>query len=116
MFYVNLFEMFMIGRDINAKDSIVHLIFSTLWHLWIFFRNIRMGWLLQINVDATYRNWRIFNFIRHVNNHVCWTVIPETESRGGLLSPKPTARGVLPEVQIFLDVLCEITEMYRFLL
>jgi hypothetical protein len=30
-----LFETFLIGRDINAKDDIVYLNFSSLWHLLI---------------------------------------------------------------------------------
>ena len=88
-FHFDLFEPFVIGRELNADEDIVYLDFSTIWHLCNFLRNIEAGWLLQVNGDATYKVcWRgvaLFcigvNSILHINNPVCWTVIPETESK-----------------------------------
>jgi hypothetical protein len=64
-------------------------IFSTLWHLLNFLRNIAAGWLMQLFGDVAYKIcWRSVaiysidvNSIPHVNNPVCFTVIPETESK-----------------------------------
>ena len=88
-FHFNLYEPFVIGRDLNARDDIVYLNFSTIWHLCNFLRNIAAGWLLQINGDATYKVCRrgvaIYcigvNSIPHINNPVCFAVIPESESK-----------------------------------
>ncbi len=52
-FHFDLFEPFIIGRELNAKDVIVYLKFSSIWHLLNFFRNIAAGLLLQLNGDAT---------------------------------------------------------------
>ncbi len=58
-FHFNLFEPFVIGRDLNPKDDIVYITFSTIWHLCNFLCNIGAGWLLQVNGDATYKVcWR----------------------------------------------------------
>ncbi len=54
-FHFDLFEPFVIGRDLNAKDDIVYLKFSSIWHLLNFLRNLAAGWLLQLNGDATYK-------------------------------------------------------------
>ncbi len=88
-FHFNLFEPFVIGRDLKAKDDIVYLNFSSIWHLCNFLRNLAAGWLLQINGDGTYKVCRrgvaIYcigvNSIPHINNPVCWAVIPESESK-----------------------------------
>ncbi len=78
-FHFDLFEPFVIGRDLNAKDDIVYLKFS-MWHLLNFLRNIATGWLLQLNGDATYKVCRCgvalysigVNSIPHVNNPDCF--------------------------------------------
>jgi hypothetical protein len=83
-----LFEAFVIGRDIDAKDDIVYFNFSSLWHLLNVLRNIAAGWLLHVNWDASYKKCRntvaLFsigvNSLGHVNNPVCFAIIPETES------------------------------------
>jgi hypothetical protein len=88
-FHFDLFEPFVIGRDLNAKDDIVYLNFSSIWHLLNFLRNLAAGWLLQLNGDATYKVCRRgvalysigVNSIPHVNNPVCFAVIPEVESK-----------------------------------
>jgi hypothetical protein len=54
-FHFNLFEPFVTGWDLNAKDDIVYITFSTIWHLCNFLRNIGGGWLLQLNDDTTYK-------------------------------------------------------------
>jgi hypothetical protein len=41
-FHFNLFEPFVIGRDLNAQDDIVYITFSTIWHLLNFLRNIAL--------------------------------------------------------------------------
>ncbi len=46
-FHFNLFEHFVIGRDLNPKDDIVYITFSMIWHLCNFLCNIEAGWLLQ---------------------------------------------------------------------
>jgi hypothetical protein len=88
-FHFNLFEPFVIGRDLNAQDDIAYLTFSTIWHLSNFLRNIAAGWILQVNADATYKVCRrgvaLFsigvNSVPHVNNPVCWAITPEIESK-----------------------------------
>ena len=39
-FHFKLFEPFVIGRDLKAKDDIVYLNFSSSWHLLNFLRNM----------------------------------------------------------------------------
>ena len=88
-FHFNLFEPFVISKSLKAKDDIVYLNFSSIWHLCNFLRNLGAGWLLQINGDATYKVCRrgvaIYvigvNSIPHVSNPVCFAVIPEVESK-----------------------------------
>lgn len=88
-FHFKLFEPFGIGQDLKAKNDIVYLNFSTLWHLLYFLRNIAAAWLMEIFGDATYKVCRrgvaIYsigvNSIPHVNNPVCFAVIPEYESK-----------------------------------
>jgi hypothetical protein len=90
-FHFNLFELFVIGWDLNPKDDMVYITFSTIWHLLNFLRNIGAGWLLQVNGGATYNMCRrsvamlslggTVNSIGHVNNPVCWAIIPESESK-----------------------------------
>jgi len=88
-FHFNLFEPFVIGRDLNPKDDIVYITFASIWHLLNFLRNIAAGWLFQVNVDATYKVCRRsvallgmgVNSVGHVNNPVCWSIIPESESK-----------------------------------
>jgi hypothetical protein len=88
-FHFDLFEPFVIGRDLNPEDDIVYLNFSTIWHLCNFLRNIAAGWMLQICADGTYKVWRrgvaIYvigvNSVPHKSNPVCWAVIPESESK-----------------------------------
>ncbi len=75
-FHFDLFEPFVIGRDLNAKDDIVYLNFSSIWHLLNFIRNLTAGWLLQLNGDATYNVGALYcigvNSIPHINNQVCF--------------------------------------------
>jgi hypothetical protein len=53
LFHFQLFEPFVVGRDINATDDIVCLNFPSIWHLLNIFRNIDAGWFLQLNGDAS---------------------------------------------------------------
>ncbi len=53
-FYFNLYQPFVIGRNINPDDYIAYLNFSTSWYLFNLFRNIGIRWLMQVNGDATY--------------------------------------------------------------
>ena len=37
-FHFNLFEPFVIGRDLNPKDDIVYITFATIWHFFVTFQ------------------------------------------------------------------------------
>ncbi len=60
------------------------------WHLFNLFLNIEHGWMFQLNGGATYCINRAgvaslslsVNSLGHVNNPICWAIIPEkTEGR-----------------------------------
>ncbi len=75
----------MIGKDLNPSDDIVYIVLSSLWFLFNIYRNIECGWLFQLNGDATYCINRAgvsaislgVNSLGHVNNPICWAIIPE---------------------------------------
>jgi hypothetical protein len=58
---------------------------SSLYFLFNIFRNIECGWLFQLNGDVTYAINRTgvasltlgVNSLGHVNNPICWAIIPE---------------------------------------
>ncbi len=85
-YHFELFEAFVISRDINAKDDIVYLNLSSIGHILNVLRNIAAGWLLQLNGDASYKKCRNtvalysigVNSLGHVNNPVCFAITPET--------------------------------------
>ena len=87
-FHFSMFDVFVIGRDINAREDIVYLNQSTIWHLCNFLRNIAAGWVLQLNGDVTYKVCRLsvallclgVNSLGNVSNPICWAIIPEAES------------------------------------
>ena len=88
-FHFDLFQPFVIGRNLDPDADIVYLSFSSIWHLSNFFRTIGTGWLFQVNGDATYKVCRRgvalyslgVNSVPHINNPVCWAIIPEIESK-----------------------------------
>ncbi len=48
----DMFDVFVVGKSINAKDDIVYINFSTLWHLCNILRYIAAGWvMLGISVE-----------------------------------------------------------------
>ena len=87
-FHLDMYDVFVIGKDINAREDIVYLNFSTLWHLCNILRNIAAGWVFQLNGDATFKVCRRtvallclgVNSLGNVNNTICWAIIPEAES------------------------------------
>ena len=87
-FHLGMFDVFVIGKDLNAAKDIVYLNFSTLWHLCNILRNIAAGWIFQLNGDVTFKVcWRTVallclgvNSLGNVNNTICWAIIPEAES------------------------------------
>ena len=87
-FHLGMYDVFVIGKCIDAENDIVYLNFSSLWHLCNMLRNLEAGWLLQLNGDATFnvcrRTVALYSFgvnsLGNVNNPVCWAIIPETES------------------------------------
>jgi hypothetical protein len=89
-YHINLFEPIVIGKDLNPSDDIVYFVLSSLWFLFNIYRNIECGWLFQLNGDVTYCINRAgvaslslgVNSLGHVNNPICWAIIPEkTEGR-----------------------------------
>ena len=87
-FHLGMFDVFVIGKDLNAAEDIVYLNFSTLWHLCNILRNIAAGWIFQLNGDVTFKVCRRtvsllclgVNSLGNVNNTICWAIIPEAES------------------------------------
>ncbi len=87
-FHLDMYDVFVIGKDINAAEDIVYLNFSSLWHLCNIIRNIAAGWIFQLNGDATFKVCRHtvallclgVNSLGNVNNTICWAIIPEAES------------------------------------
>ena len=85
---MDMFDVFVIGKDINAKDDIVYINFSTLWHLCNILRNIKAGWVFQLNGDVSYKHCRRtvallclgVSSLGNVTNPICWAIIPEAES------------------------------------
>lgn len=85
-YHFNLFDVVIIGQDLNVEDDIVYMNMSSLWFLLNFVRNIAAGWLTQLNGDVTFKVNRRgvaalslgVNSVGHVNNPICWAVIPET--------------------------------------
>jgi hypothetical protein len=71
---------------------------SSLYFLFNLFRNIECGWLFQLNGDVTYAINRTgvasltlgVNSLRHVNNPICWAIIPE--KTGGKTTYRDTWR------------------------
>ncbi len=53
-YHMDMFEPFVIGRDLNPAEVIVYMNVSSLWFIFIIFRNIECGWLFQLNHDMTY--------------------------------------------------------------
>ena len=89
-FHIDLFEPIVIGKDLNPSDDIVYMNITSLWFLFNIFRNVECGWMFQLNGDATYCINRAgvaslslgVNSLGHVNNPICWAIIPEkTEGR-----------------------------------
>ena len=87
-FHLDMYDIFVIGKDLNAQEDIVYLNFSTLWHLCNILRAIATGWVFQLNGDATFSVCRRtvallslgVNSLGNVTNPVCWAIIPEAES------------------------------------
>lgn len=85
-FHFDLFEVFIMGKDLNPADDIVYMNMSSLWHILNWLRNIEAGWLTQLNGDTTFKiNRRAVaaitlgvNSLGHVSNPLCWAIIPDT--------------------------------------
>jgi len=54
-YHFNLFDVVVIGQDLNVEDDIVYMNTSSLWFLLNFLRNIAAGWLTQLNGDVTFK-------------------------------------------------------------
>jgi hypothetical protein len=52
-YHLGMYDVFVIGKCIDAENDIVYLHFSSLWHLCNFLCNMEAGWLCQLNRDAT---------------------------------------------------------------
>ena len=127
-FHFKLFEPFVIGRDLKAKDDIVYLNFSSIWHLLNFLRNIAAGWLMEIFGDATYKVCRravgIYsigvNSIPHEFNPVCFAVIPDSESKeviqGTWRAAEAAAIMLIKEYKICAEEDCEVCARVRELM
>jgi hypothetical protein len=119
-FHFSLFEPFVIGRDLNAADDIVYLNLSSIWHLCNFLRNIAAGWVFQINGDATYKVCRRavalycmgVNSVPHVNNPVCFAIMPETESKelihGTWCAVQEAAMMMMKQITLCDDATCPV--------
>ena len=87
-FHMDMFDVFMTGKDIDAKDDIVYLDLFSMWHICSILRNIAAGWVFQLNGDGTFKVCRRsvallclgVNSLGNVNNTICWAIIPEAES------------------------------------
>ena len=87
-FHLGMFDVFVIGKDLNATEDIVYLNVSTMWHLCNILRNIAAGWIFQLNGDVTFKVCRRtvallglgVNSLGNVSNSICWAIIPEAES------------------------------------
>jgi hypothetical protein len=85
-FHFDMFDVFMIGKDLNPSDDIVYLNMTSLWHLCNWLRGIDAGWILQLNGDVTFKVNRRgvaaltlgVSSLGHVSNPLCWALIPET--------------------------------------
>ena len=53
-----MYDVFVIGKDINAREDIVYFNFSTMWHLCNILLNIAARWVFQLNGDATFKVFR----------------------------------------------------------
>ncbi len=91
-FHLDMYDVFVIGKDINAAEDIMYLKFSSLWHLCNIIRNIAAGWIFQFNGDATFNVCRHtiallclgVNSLGNLNNticSICWAIIPEAEKQ-----------------------------------
>jgi hypothetical protein len=89
-FCMDLFDPIGIGKDLYPSDDIVYTNIALLWFLFNIYRNIECGWMFQLNDDATYCINRdgvaslllSVNSLGHMNNPICWAIIPEkTEGR-----------------------------------
>ncbi len=58
-FHLDMYELFVIGKDLNPGEDIVYMNMSSLYFLCNIFRNIECGWLFQLNGDVTYAIIRI---------------------------------------------------------
>ena len=82
--HLDMYEPFIIGKDLNPGEDIVYMNTSSLYFLFNIFRNIECGWLFQLNGDVTYAINRTgvasltlgVNSLGHVNNPICWAIIP----------------------------------------
>ena len=87
-FHLGMYDVFVIGKCIDATNDIVYLNFSSLWHLCNMLCNMEAGWLLQVNGEAIFNVCRhtiaLYSFgvnsFGHVNTPVCWAIISKTES------------------------------------
>jgi hypothetical protein len=127
-FHFQFFQSFVIGQDLNSKDDIVKLNFSMIWHLCNFLRNIAAGWYFQVNGNGTYRVCRCtfaffslgVNLVQHINNPVCWAIMPETESKeicqGTWRAAQDPAMLVIKSYRVCDDPECRACSTVRYLL
>ena len=85
-YHLDLFDVVIIGKDLNPADDIVYMNMSSLWNLLNWLRSIEAGWCAQLNGDVTFKVNRRgvaaltlgINSLGHVSNPLCWALIPET--------------------------------------
>ena len=92
---------------------------AAVWHLLNFLCNIFAGWLTELFGNVTYNTCWLsvviysisVNSIPHVNNPVCSTVIPESESRevvwGTLLSAQDAVFMIMNQYKVCNNDCCK---------
>ncbi len=48
-FHLKMFDIIMIGKDLNPSDDIVYMNMTSLWHICNWLRAIDAGWIIQSN-------------------------------------------------------------------
>ena len=52
-FHFKMFDVIIIGKDLNPSDDIVYMNMTSLWHICNWLRAIDAGWIIQLNGDVT---------------------------------------------------------------
>ncbi len=54
-FHFKMFDVIIIGKDLNPSDDIVYMNMTSLWHICNWLRAIDAGWIIQLNGDVTFK-------------------------------------------------------------